>query len=77
MEPTAQRVRTRRSTGASRWAGHGKAEAEGCAVGRSALSLADVFEDRHGERVADLPLLELIELTHSLDWLLLTKRPRM
>lgn len=38
-------------------------------------SLCDVFEDRHDTNAWRISLLELIELTHGLDWLLLTKRP--
>lgn len=38
-------------------------------------SLCDAFEDRHDTNAWRISLLELIELTHGLDWLLLTKRP--
>lgn len=38
-------------------------------------SLCDVFEDRPDLNHARLDLMTLIEHTHNLDWLLLTKRP--
>lgn len=38
-------------------------------------SLCDVFEDRPDTNAWRISLLELIELTHGLDWLMLTKRP--
>lgn len=53
------------------------AEAQRTDVRRSVFcgSLCDVFEDRHDTNAWRVSLLELIELTHGLDWLLLTKRP--
>lgn len=38
-------------------------------------SLCDWLEDRHDTNAWRISLLELIELTHGLDWLMLTKRP--
>lgn len=73
--PTAQRVHTseaywRKPLGWAR-----KAKAEGVRRRVFCASLADVFEDGHEVNGWRVSLLELIELTHSLDWLLLTKRP--
>lgn len=53
------------------------AEAQRTGVRRRVFcgSLCDVFEDRHDTNAWRISLLELIELTHGLDWLLLTKRP--
>lgn len=52
-----------------------KAEAEGVRRRVFCASMADVFEDRRDLDDARAQLWDLIGVCHSLDWLLLTKRP--
>ena len=73
--PTAQRVQTSKAYWRKPLGWARKAKAEGIRRRVFCASLADVFEDRHEVNGWRISLLELIELTHSLDWLLLTKRP--
>lgn len=73
--PTAQRVRTSDAYWRKPLTWNRKAEQEGRRYRVFCASLADVFEDRDEVNGWRISLLELIEQTHSLDWLLLTKRP--
>lgn len=73
--PTAHRVQTSAANWRKPLGWARKAKATGKRARVFCASLADVFEDRHEVNGWRVSLLELIELTHSLDWLLLTKRP--
>lgn len=73
--PVGPRVRTSDDNWRKPLAWNRKARAEGRRDRVFCASLADVFEDRHEVNAWRVALLEMIELTHALDWLLLTKRP--
>ncbi|MBP8293932.1 MAG: phage Gp37/Gp68 family protein [Caldilineaceae bacterium] len=73
--PTAPRVRTSDANWHKPVAWNRKAKREGRRYRVFCASLADVFEDHAQVNRWRISLLELIEATDGLDWLLLTKRP--
>ena len=73
--PTAQRVRTSDANWRKPLAWNRKAKQEGRRYRVFCASLADVFEDHAWVNQWRISLLELMEATDGLDWLLLTKRP--
>lgn len=73
--PGAMRVRTSAANWQKPLAWNRQALAGGRRYRVFCASLADVFEDHHDVNGWRVSLLELIEATRALDWLLLTKRP--